>query len=65
MKIPPKRELQQIACNYSSNNRKANFEKLQYDMKRKAAKISSVKIDKYESLTDEKILRSSQSRIIE
>ena len=51
MKIPPKRELQQIACNYSSNNRKANFEKLQYDMKRKAAKISSAKIDKYESLT--------------
>ena len=65
MNIPQNRELQQIACNYSSNNRKANFEKLRHDMNRKAAKISSAKIDKYESLTGEEILPSSQSRIIE
>ena len=45
-----------------------NDEKLQYDIKRKAAKISALssgKIDKYEYLTGEEILPSDQSRIIE
>ena len=43
-------------------------EKLQYDIKRKAAKISALssgKTDKYEYLTGEEILPSDQSRIIE
>ena len=43
-------------------------EKLQYDIKRKAAKISALssgKIDKYEYLAGEEILPSDQSRIIE
>ena len=43
-------------------------EKLQYDVNREAAKISalsSVKIDKYEYLTGEKILPSNQQQIIE
>ena len=43
-------------------------EKLQYDINREAAKISalsSVKIDKYEYLTGEKILPSNQQQIIE
>ena len=42
--------------------------KIQYDINREPAKISSLssgKIDKYECLTDEKILPSDQSRIIE
>ena len=42
--------------------------KLQYDINREAAKIlalSSGKIDKYEYLTGEEILPSSQQRIIE
>ena len=41
--------------------------KLQYDVYRKAAKISALslgKIDKYEYLTDEEILPSDKSRII-
>ena len=41
--------------------------KLQYDIKREAAKISafsSGKIDKYEYLTGEEILPSNQQRII-
>ena len=43
-------------------------EKLQYDINREEAKISALssgKIDKYEYLTDEEILPSDQSRIIE
>ena len=42
--------------------------KIQYDINREPAKISSLssgKIDKYECLTDEKILPFDQSRIIE
>ena len=47
---------------------KIRDEKLQYDMNRKAAKISTLssrKIDKYESLAAEEIFPSNQSRIIE
>ena len=43
-------------------------EKLQYDINRKAAEISALssgKIHKYEYLTDEEILPSSQQQIIE
>ena len=43
-------------------------EKLQYDVNRKAAKISassSGKIDKYEYLTGEEILPSNQQKITE
>ena len=43
-------------------------EKLQYDINREAAKISALssgKIDKYEYLTCEEILRSNQQQIIE
>ena len=43
-------------------------EKLQYDINREAEKISALssgKIDKYEYLTDEKILPSNQQQIIE
>ena len=43
-------------------------EKLQYDINREAAKISSLssgKIDKYEYLTCEEILRSNQQKIIQ
>ena len=43
-------------------------EKLHYDLKREAAKISAIssrKIDEYEYLTGEEILPSDQSRIIE
>ena len=43
-------------------------EKLQYDIKREAAKISDLssgKIDKYECLTREEILPSNQQLIIE
>ena len=43
-------------------------EKLQYDIKREAAKISDLssgKIDKYEYLTREEILPSNQQLIIE
>ena len=43
-------------------------EKLQYDINREAAKISSLlsgKIDKYEYLTEEEILPSNQRQIIE
>ena len=47
---------------------KIKDEKLQYDIKGEAAKISALssdKIDKYEYLTGEEILPSDQSRIIE
>ena len=47
---------------------KMKNEKLKYDIKREAAKISSlsaVKIDKFEYLTDEEILSSNQRQIIE
>ena len=43
-------------------------EKLQYDINRKAAKISALssgKIDKHEYLTGEEILPSNQQQIIE
>ena len=43
-------------------------EKLQYDINRKAAKISALssgKIDKYEYLTGEEILPSTQQQIIQ
>ena len=46
---------------------KIRNEKLQYDINREAAKmsaLSSVKIDKYEYLTGEKILPPDQSRMI-
>ena len=46
---------------------KIRDEKLQYDIKREAAKIelSSGKIDKHEHLTGEEILSSDQRRVIE
>ena len=47
---------------------KIRDEKLQYDIKREAAKISSLssgKINTYEYLTGEEILPSSQRRVIE
>ena len=47
---------------------KISNENLQYNIKREAAKISpssSGKIDKYEYLTDEEILPSDQSRMVE
>ena len=47
---------------------KIRDEKLQYDINRKAAKISALssgKIDKYESFTDEEILPPDQKRVIE
>ena len=47
---------------------KIRDEKLHYDIKREAAKISAIssrKIDKYEYLTGGEILPSDQSRIIE
>ena len=47
---------------------KTKNEKLKYDIKREAAKISAlsaVKIDRYEYLTDEEILPSYQRQIIE
>ena len=47
---------------------KIRDEKLQYDINREAAKISSLssgKIDKYEYLTGEEILPSNQGKIIE
>ena len=43
-------------------------EKVQYDVNRKAAKISaslSGKINQYEYVTDEELLRSNQKQIIE
>ena len=49
-------------------NDKIKDEKLQYDINREAAKISGLssgKINKYEYLTDEEILPSGQSRILE
>ena len=47
---------------------KLKDEKLQDDIKREAAKISALslgKIDKYEFFTDQEVLQSDQSRIIE
>ena len=47
---------------------KIRDEKLQYDINKEAAKISALssgKIDKYEYLTGEEILPSSQRQIIE
>ena len=47
---------------------KIRYEKLQYNINRKAAKISTLssgKNDKYEYLKGTKILPSDQSRIIE
>ena len=47
---------------------KINAEKMQYNIKREAAKISALssgKIDKYEQLTVKEILPSDHSRIIE
>ena len=49
-------------------NDQVRDEKLQYDINREAAKISALssgKIDKYEYLTDKKILPSNQQQIIE
>ena len=46
---------------------KIRDEKLQYNINRKAAKIWALlsgKVDKYEYLTDERILPSNQSQII-
>ena len=51
-----------------TNDAKIKDEKLQYDINRKAAKISALssgKIDQYEYLKDEKILPSYQWQIIE
>ena len=51
-----------------TNDAKIKDEKLQYDINRKAAKmspLSSGKIDQYEYLKDEKILPSYQRQIIE
>ena len=47
---------------------KIKAEKLQYDIRKEAAKIpalSSSKIDKYEYLTGEEILPSDQRRVID
>ena len=47
---------------------KIKDEKLRYDINRETAKISALssgKIDKYKYLTDEEILPSDQSRIME
>ena len=47
---------------------KIRYEKLQYDIKREAAKISTLpsgKIDKYEYLTGEEIFPSNQRQIIQ
>ena len=47
---------------------KKTDEKVQYDINREAAKISTLssgKIDKYEFLTGEEILPSGQRRVIE
>ena len=47
---------------------KIRYEKLQHDVSREAAKISALlssKIDKYECLTDEEILPSDHTRVIE
>ena len=44
------------------------IKKLQYNIKREAAKISTLssgKIDKYEYFTDKKMLSSNQNQIIE
>ena len=49
-------------------NDKIRDEKLQYDINREATKMSALSIgnaDKYEYPTDEKIVTSDQSRIIE
>ena len=49
-------------------NDKITDEKLQYDIKREAAKISALsfgKIDKYKYLTGEEILSPNQRRVIE
>ena len=51
-----------------TNDAKIKDEKLQYDINRKAAKmspLSSGKIDQYEYLKDEKILPPYQWQIIE
>ena len=51
-----------------TNDAKIKDEKLQYDINRKAAKISALssgKIDQYEYLKDEKMLPSYQRQIIE
>ena len=51
-----------------TNNDKIIDEKLQYNINRETAKISTLssgKINKYKYLTDEEILPSDQSRIIE
>ena len=51
-----------------TNDDRIRVEKLQYDMNRKAAKISALssgKIDKYKYLTGEEILPSNQRQIIE
>ena len=51
-----------------TNDAKIKDEKLQYDINRKAAKMSALssgKIDQYEYLKDEKILPSYQRQIIE
>ena len=51
-----------------TNEAKIKDEKLQYDINRKAAKISALssgKIDQYEYLKDEKMLPSYQRQIIE
>ena len=45
-----------------------NYERIQYDVNREAAKMSALssgKINKYEYLTDEEILPSNQKQIIE
>ena len=47
---------------------KIRVEKLQYDINREVAKISTLlsgKIDKYEYLTGEEVLPSDQRRVIE
>ena len=51
-----------------TNDAKIKDEKLQYDINRKATKMSALssgKIDQYEYLKDEKILPSYQRQIIE
>ena len=47
---------------------KIRYEKLQYDINREAAKISALssgKINKYESFTEEELLLSNQRKTLE
>ena len=76
MKILNKGELLQMALNHSSDieiiynkimtiEDQIRDEKLQYDIKREAAKISALSSGKYEYLTGEETLPSNQQQVTE